>query len=522
MKPERAAQAGGEIGDVEGLIMEIENLARESEELLMEGKELNRKRDEVHGEYDEIHREHDEIIRMKEEMGKENSMRDDEDERMIEETKRILAEIETLEYDDERYREGSAKVDENMRKLDERMIRTREYARKLDEHIRRTDEYMLRMDNYELRNKRIMRKLDENMGKIGEYMGWLKMAGMPQNGEPHAADATVEHDLPGTEDGMRTGSGDAARMRWLSDLDDMAADSDRLYAATGFVREEFDHLFERFDEAVSARPDPPPFSSGEYADPENRDRLGRRHALLMALMRKRINVGPLFLCMIECVGPDSISRYVGFADRLLREILPTSDRITKRLQTAGAGIQEEIIPGGTVLIDRLRVPVLRTDGGSVEGRPAGKTAANTMLVSNRDGLILAAGRTSCGPASALRDESLDPVLASCGPGTDRIVTAYVSPGCMAGSDIPGIRVVHLNRKPRDGKLVIQPKRRFRGAGDVRVVLDHAVGRIGRHRAVSVPYDRSMDEFHDELVIVTGLANFHLLWDAEQKCLRTEF
>ena len=71
-----------------------------------------------------------------------------------------------------------------------------------------------------------------------------------------------------------------------------------------------------------------------------------------------------------------------------------------------------------------------------------------------------------------------------------------------------IRRLQRELKQKDSKKRISAKR---------TKTEHAaIRRIKRRGIMTDPYDGTVKEFHEELIVCTGLANFHLLWDAKKK------
>ncbi len=64
-------------------------------------------------------------------------------------------------------------------------------------------------------------------------------------------------------------------------------------------------------------------------------------------------------------------------------------------------------------------------------------------------------------------------------------------------------------KQKDSKKRISAKR-------IKVEHATAIRRIKQWGIMTDMYDGTVKEFHEELVVCTGLANFHLLWDAKKK------
>ena len=71
-------------------------------------------------------------------------------------------------------------------------------------------------------------------------------------------------------------------------------------------------------------------------------------------------------------------------------------------------------------------------------------------------------------------------------------------------------------------LAARQKRYNRRAGRTRVRAGHTMGRIRRSSISSRQYDGTPGQLGCEIQAVTGLANFHVLWDRKNKKLRLGF
>ncbi len=67
--------------------------------------------------------------------------------------------------------------------------------------------------------------------------------------------------------------------------------------------------------------------------------------------------------------------------------------------------------------------------------------------------------------------------------------------------------VELTQRQKDSNKRISAKR---------VKVEHSIRRIKQWARMTDPYGGTVEEFHEELVVCTGLANFGLLWDAKRK------
>ena len=70
--------------------------------------------------------------------------------------------------------------------------------------------------------------------------------------------------------------------------------------------------------------------------------------------------------------------------------------------------------------------------------------------------------------------------------------------------------------------LIPVRARFTARGRTLPRAGHAMGRIRRSSIPSRPYDGTPGQLGYEIQAVTGLANFHVLWDRKNKKLRLGF
>ena len=81
---------------------------------------------------------------------------------------------------------------------------------------------------------------------------------------------------------------------------------------------------------------------------------------------------------------------------------------------------------------------------------------------------------------------------------------------------PGINLVMPKKKPRGNNLTPREKQRNKKISSKRIAVEHSIGRIKQWGIMKGPYDGTPEEFHDELVMAAGLANFLMLWDKKRK------
>ena len=160
--------------------------------------------------------------------------------------------------------------------------------------------------------------------------------------------------------------------------------------------------------------DAPLFSEDCTSDPGNRCLPGRRSVLLLALFRKRSNVTQEALGVLFDVDQSTVCRYLQFADSVLANILPTADRISSMVRKARTPRQfEALVPSRTIIVGGTEVPRQRPKDGDARKRTySGKKkrfTINTTIVTNRDGLVISAGRSFEGGTHDLTMVTEDPI-----------------------------------------------------------------------------------------------------------------
>ena len=148
-------------------------------------------------------------------------------------------------------------------------------------------------------------------------------------------------------------------------FDGVISDESSLHSATLCSREEFRYILERAETRATASGDMPLFRDDESraSDPGNRCKLRLRHALLMALIRKKDNPTQGTLQAIFGADQTSVCRYLKVMDRILAAVLPTAKNVSKEI--AACKTKEEfkrMVPGpggGDVTADGTHCPVQR-------------------------------------------------------------------------------------------------------------------------------------------------------------------
>ena len=145
-------------------------------------------------------------------------------------------------------------------------------------------------------------------------------------------------------------------------------------------------------------------NASRTSDPGNRCKLYLRHALLLALIRKKDNPAQGVLAAFFGIDQTTVSRYIPVMDAMLAGILPTADNISE--EVAAAPIREDfkkIVPGsdgGEIFIDGTHCPVQRPSVKSVRRmKYSGKKKKftnNTSVYTNRDGVVIGISKSTVG------------------------------------------------------------------------------------------------------------------------------
>ena len=153
------------------------------------------------------------------------------------------------------------------------------------------------------------------------------------------------------------------------------------------------------------------------SDPRNRCKLRLRHALLLALVRKKDNPTQGTLQAIFGVDQSSVCRYLQVIDQILATVLPTAKNISEEITACKA--KEEFKnrvqgpSGEDVFVDGTHCPVQHPSEKIVRRRRySGKRKRftnNTNVYTNADGVIIGISRRSVGSAGDITPLREDPM-----------------------------------------------------------------------------------------------------------------
>ena len=205
-------------------------------------------------------------------------------------------------------------------------------------------------------------------------------------------------------DGWNPGKGPALHL--LEVLDGIIRDGDKLRHVTLADGEQFRYMLERAKVFLTHSGQMPLFrdNASRVSDPGNRCKLYLRHALLLALIRKKDNPAQGVLAAFFGIDQTTVSRYIPVMDAMLTGILPTADNISE--EVAAAPTKEDfkkIVPGsdgGEIFIDGTHCPVQRPSVKSVRRmKYSGKKKKftnNTNVYTNRDGVVIGISKSTVG------------------------------------------------------------------------------------------------------------------------------
>ena len=234
------------------------------------------------------------------------------------------------------------------------------------------------------------------------------------------------------------------------------------------------------------------------------------------------------------IDQSTVCRYLQFCGKMLKETLPTPDRISKAMSKCKTvkGIKE-FVPdrrgAGTLLVDGTHIRVDRP--GEKEERRKTYTGKkknhtnNTTIISTTDNIIVGISKTAVGSTHDLkmikehsipfgrwtrkmRDEDT--------PAKERF-TMYMDLGYQGIQKyFPGVNVVLPHKKPRKKKtdsaapkLTKEQKAYNKKVGGIRVTVENSIGRIKQYSRMTEPYGGTEEELNAEINIVAGLVNLHL-------------
>ncbi len=319
-------------------------------------------------------------------------------------------------------------------------------------------------------------------------------------------------------------------------FDGIISDESNLHSATLCSMDEFKYILKRVEAYVTASGEMPLFhdDTPRASDPGNRCRLRLRHALLLALVRKKDNPTQGTLQAIFGVDQTTVCRYLKVMDRILTVVLPTAKNISKDM--AGCETKEEfkkMVPGqdgGDLFVDGTHCRVQRPSEKTVRRmRYSGKKKQftnNTNVYANAEGVIVGISKStvgSTGDITLLREDPMpfgrweESMHDGSLPEEDRI-RIWVDKGYQGtDKDLSGVTLmIPYKRSKKHRTLTVEQKEHNHLVNSTRVLVEHSIGRLKRYARLTDPYDGTISEFNKEFNVITGLVNLHLLWDRIDK------
>ncbi len=218
-------------------------------------------------------------------------------------------------------------------------------------------------------------------------------------------------------------------------------------------------------------------------------------------------------------------------------ILP-AENISKEIQNAkNIGKIKYLVPdnnGGEIYIDGTYIAIERPSDPVASKDYAGrkkKHAINTTIVANCDKLVIAAGKPvpeSMQDLDMFCDNEIDLGPLSKSMNDENIlkkdeVTAYVDKGYQAiEEDLPGANIQKPTKKPKNAELDDVQKDENGKICNIGIKVEHAICRQKQYKILAKLYVGTDEALYRDLLIVTGLANFDLLWDERRECLKYGF
>ena len=359
-------------------------------------------------------------------------------------------------------------------------------------------------------------------------------------------------------------SGAGTDLHRIEVFDGIISNESNLYSATLQNIEEFQYILRHVEAYVTASGETPLFYDDEFraSDPGNRCKLRLRHALLMALVRKKDNPAQGTLQALFGVDQTSVCRYLKVMDRILAAVLPTAKNISKDIaecetkeefkkrvptavlptaENASKDIAEcetkeefkKSVPGpdvGDVFVDGTHCRVQRPSEKTVRRmRYSGKKKTftnNTNVYTNADGVIIGISKSSVGSTGDITLLREDPMpfgrwaesMREDSTSKEDRIRIWADRGYQGtGKDLPGATLmIPYKRSKKHRILTVEQKARNHLVNSTRVLVEHSIGRIKRYARLTDPYDGAIGQFNREFNVITGLVNLHLLWNRIDK------
>ena len=344
---------------------------------------------------------------------------------------------------------------------------------------------------------------------------------------------------------------EAARALWTTDIErsnanaallhrkemlhDILSNERKIKKTTSFDMAQFNYIYDLFKEKCEKSDNVPLFAEDKKSSPGNRCALNKKSVLLLSLLHKKENITQDILEVLFGVNQSAISRYLKFADSILPDILPTAAKITKRIKNAETAEEfEKIVPDRTIIVDGTEVRRQRPqDKTTRDNTYSGKKKAytfNTTIITNKVGLIIQIGKTFEGGThdlTMIKEDKIDfgkwsdSMYNSNTPKKDRLEVLGDKGYKGMQKYYPGATVVMPAKKKKGVEFTPEQKAENKAISGRRITVEHSIGRMKRWKIIAGPYRGTKEQFEKDLMIVSGLANFHMLWDRGRNKLKLD-
>ncbi len=310
----------------------------------------------------------------------------------------------------------------------------------------------------------------------------------------------------------------------VSNLDDIIERKDQLHSLTGCTPEEFKWILTRFTEYVESLEGDDARRFLELTNDRGHvNKFPVRHVLLVTLIRLRCNTKQELLAAILKINQSNICRYIQFTKQGLIKILPTADTVAKAIsQIKSASDFKEIVPGragGEIKTDGTHVRVQRPEKNQ-EAMYSGKQKTHTynvQITSNKKRLIIHVSGVYEGKrhdygifkndiplggkwGKSLKESTTLP---------SEKITVIADAGYQGMKDfLPGAKVM-IPYRGRES-LTKTERKYNQYVSKRRILIENVIRMLKVYRRLSQVYDGSREEFREDLLVVSGLHNLHIM------------
>lgn len=232
--------------------------------------------------------------------------------------------------------------------------------------------------------------------------------------------------------------------------------------------------------------------------------------ILMCIINLRLNLTQIVLGYLFNLSDSNVCRDFSRIMNIIKEILPTSIYMTKKGKKISS-LEElyEIFPDLKAIVDAEEQPIQRPkDKEKQKKYYSGKKKRHTIkkqIVVNKDGLIF---NTS---TKVVEGKKHDYKLFKDEQTMDKIPKEIEIMGDLGfkgmDKDFPD-RIVHLPHKAtKKNPLDDRQKKENKDLSKIRVVVEHAIGRLKVFKILSDRYRHPLNSYDSIFEVITGLVNF---------------